>query len=137
MIGTLWVKSDSEIPCGQIDFPFISGVGVWCPEAQAKAPVLTMVDMVTGRSPDIFMVRSRAENARPRHDTAPAMRQLAESFASFRHPRSSINPAEHQSVCGVERAHQSMPSAARALRTDIRARTGEGIPLGSHSFRGC
>ena len=48
---------------------FISGVAVWCPEAHAKATVLTMVDMdtwyvrvsmVSGESPDNFMVRSTA-----------------------------------------------------------------------------
>ena len=47
----------------QMDFQFISGVAVWCPEAQAKATVLTMVDMdsgyvgvlmVSGKSPDNF-----------------------------------------------------------------------------------
>ena len=42
------VKYDSEIPCLQMDFQFISGVAVWCPEAQAKATVLTMVDMDSG-----------------------------------------------------------------------------------------
>ena len=55
-------KSDSEIPCVQMDFQFISGVAVWCPEAHAKATVLTMVDMgtwyvgvlmVSGESPTI------------------------------------------------------------------------------------
>ena len=40
------VKYDSEIPCVQMDFQFISGVVV-C-EAQAKANVLTMVDMDNG-----------------------------------------------------------------------------------------
>ena len=61
------VKYDSEIPCVQIDFQFISGVGLWCPEAHAKANVLTMVDMDSGyvgvlmfsrKSLDNFMVRS-------------------------------------------------------------------------------
>ena len=42
------VKYDSEIPCVQMDFQFIYGVAVWCPEAQAKATVLTMVDMDSG-----------------------------------------------------------------------------------------
>ena len=42
------VKCDSDIPCAQLDFQFISGVGVWCPEAQATATVLTLVDMDTG-----------------------------------------------------------------------------------------
>ena len=55
-------KYDSENPCVQMVFQFISGVAVWCPEAQAKATVLTMVDMdseyvgvlmVSGKSPDI------------------------------------------------------------------------------------
>ena len=41
-------NDDSEIPCVQVDFQFISGVAVWCPEAQAKATVLTMVDMDSG-----------------------------------------------------------------------------------------
>ena len=58
------VKYDSEIPCVQMDFQFISGVAV---VAQAKATVLTMVDMdswyvgvlmVSGKSPDNFTVRS-------------------------------------------------------------------------------
>ena len=30
------VNYDCEIPCVQMDFQFISGVAVWCPEAQAK-----------------------------------------------------------------------------------------------------
>ena len=61
-------KYDSEIPCARrMDFQFISGVAVWCPEAQAKATVLTTVDMdsgyvgvlmVSGKSPDNFTVRS-------------------------------------------------------------------------------
>ena len=38
------VKYDSEIPCVQLVFHFISGIAVWCPEAHAKATVLTMVD---------------------------------------------------------------------------------------------
>ena len=63
------VKYDSEILCVQMDCQFISGVAVWCPEAHAKAAVLTMVDMdtgyvgvmmVSGKSPDNFMVRSTA-----------------------------------------------------------------------------
>ena len=33
------IKYDSEIPCVQMDFQFISGVAVWCPEAHAKATV--------------------------------------------------------------------------------------------------
>ena len=50
-----------------MDFQFISGVAVWCPEAQAKATGLTMVDMdsgyvdvlmVSGKSPDNFTVSS-------------------------------------------------------------------------------
>ena len=131
------VNYDSEIPCVQIDFQFISGVAVWCPEAQAKATVLTMVDrdsgyvgvlMVSGKSPDNFTVRSsssfvdklRAEKTRLRYDNEPAMRLLAEKIAAFRHPRTTIlepiNSAEHQSVGGVERAHQSIQAATRALR---------------------
>ena len=90
-----------------------------CPEAQAKATVLTMVDMdsgyvgvlmVSGKSTDIFTVRSsssfvdklRAEKTRLRYDNEPAMRLLAEKIAAFRHPRTTIlepvNRAEHQSV---------------------------------------
>ena len=100
------VKYDSEIPCVQMDFQFISGVAVWCPEAQAKATVLTMVDMdsgyvgvlmVSGKSPDNFKVRSsssdvdlRAEKTRLRYDNEPAMRTLAEKIAAFRHPRTTI-----------------------------------------------
>ena len=63
------VKYDSERPCAHMDFQFTSGVVVWCPGAHAKATVLTMVDMdtgcpgvlvVSGGSPDNFMVRSTA-----------------------------------------------------------------------------
>ena len=52
-----------SIPCVQLDFQFISGVAVWCPEAHAKTTVLTMVDMdtryvgvlmVSGKSTDNF-----------------------------------------------------------------------------------
>ena len=61
------VKYDNQIPCVQMDFQFISGVAVWCPEAQAKATVLTMVDMdsgyvgvlmVSGKNTDNFTLRS-------------------------------------------------------------------------------
>ena len=70
-----------------MDVQFISGVAVWCPEAHAKATVLTMVDMdswyvrvlmVSGKSPDKIMVRStasfvdklRTEKTRLRYDKA-------------------------------------------------------------------
>ena len=91
------VKYDSEIPCVQMDFHF----PVWCPEAQAKATVLTMVDMntgyvgvlmVSGKSLDNFTARSsssfdklRAGKTRLRYDNEPAMRLLAEKIAAFRH----------------------------------------------------
>ena len=122
------VKYDSEIPCVQMDFQFISGFAVWCLEAQAKATVLTIVDMdsgyvgvlmVSGKSPDNFTVRSsssfvdklRAAKTRLRYDNEPAMRLLAEKIAAFRHPRTTIlepiNRAEHQSVGGDERAEYS------------------------------
>ena len=105
-----------------------------------KATVLTMVDMdsgyvdvlmVSGKSPDNFTVRSsssfgdklRAEKTRLRCDNEPAMRLLAEKIAAFRHPRTTIlepiNRAEHQSVGGVERAHQSIQAAARAPGEDV------------------
>ena len=91
----------------QMDFQFISGVAVWCPEAQAKATVLTIVDMdsgyvgvlmVSGKSPDNFTVRSsssfvdklRAEKTRLRYDNELAMRLLAEKIAAFSHPRTTI-----------------------------------------------
>ena len=71
----------------------------------------------------------RAEKTRLRYDNEPA----------FRHPRSTIlepiNRAEHQSVGGVERAHQSIQAATRALRTDIRMRTGEDIGPGHALFQ--
>ena len=134
----------------------MSGIGLRCPEAHVMATVLTMVGVdtghagvltVTGGSPDNFMVRStasfvdklRAKKNETEIDNEPAMRQLEERIAAFRQPRSTIlestNRAEHQSVGGVERAHQSMQAAARALRTDIRARTGEGVVPG-HMQRG-
>ena len=49
--GSDWhtqVNYDSQIPCVQMDFQFISGVADWCPEAQATATVLTMVDVDSG-----------------------------------------------------------------------------------------
>ena len=57
------VKYDSEIPCVQMNFQVISGVGVWRTEAQARGAVLSTVDMdaghvcvqtVTGKNPDHF-----------------------------------------------------------------------------------
>ena len=103
--------------------------------------------MVSGKSPDNFTVRSsslfvdklRAEKTRLRYDNEPAMRLLSEKIAAFRHPRTAIlepiNRAEHQSVGGVERAHQSIQAATRALRLDIRARTGEDVVLGHTLFQ--
>ena len=149
------VKQDSEIPCVQMDFQFISGVAVWYPEAHAKATVLTMVDMdtgyvgvlVSGESPDNLMARStasfvdklRAEKKRLRCDNEPAIRQLPEKLA-----RSTIleplTRAKHQSVGGVERetAHQITQAATRALRTDIRTRGPERtLCLDTHSSSGC
>ena len=118
-----------------MDFQFISGVAVWCPEAQANATVLTMVDMdsgyvgvlmVSGKSPDNFTVRSSSSSFVDKLRTEKT-RLMAEKIAAFRHPRTTIlepiNLAEHQSVGGVERAHQSIQAATRALRLDIRTRT--------------
>ena len=99
-----------------MDFQFISGVAVWCPEAQAKATVLTMVDMdsgyvgvlmVSGKSPDNFAVRSssscvdklRAEKTRLRYDNEPAMRLLARKLLhSVIHARPSWNQSIVQST---------------------------------------
>ena len=98
--------------------------------------------MVSGKSPDNFTVRSsssfvdklRAEKTRLRCDNGPAVRLLAEKIAAFRHPRTTVldpnKRAEHQSVGGVERAHQSIQAATRALRLDIRAKAGEDIVPG-------
>ena len=106
-----------------------------------------LVLMVSGKSPDNFTVRSsssfvdklRAEKTRLRYDNEPAMGLLAEKIAAFRHPRTTIlepmNRAEQQSVRGVERAHQSVQDATRALRLDIRARTGEDIVPGHSLFQ--
>ena len=113
-----------------MDFQFISGVAVWCPEAQAKATVLTMVDM--DNSPDNFMVRStssfvdklRAEKTRNCYLPSPRTTILE-----------PINRAEHQSVGGVEQAHQSIQAATRPLRVDIRAKTGEDIVPGHALFQ--
>ena len=135
----------------KMDFQFISGVAVWCPEAQAKATVLTMVDMdsgyvgvlmVSGKSPDNFTVRSsssfvdklRAEKTRLRYDNEPAMRLLAEKIASTT-ILEPINRAEHQSVVGAERAHQSIQAATRVLRLDIRTKTGEDVVPGHALFQ--
>ena len=67
------------------------------------------------------------------------MRLLAEKIAAFRHPRTTIlepiNRAEHQSVGGVERAHQSFQAATRALRLDIRTRSGEDVVPGHALFQ--
>ena len=102
--------------------------------------------MVSGKSPDNFTVRSsssfvdtlRAEKTKLRYDNQPAMSLLAERIAAFRHPRTTflepINRAEHQSVGGVERAHQSIQAATRALRLDIRTRTGEDVVPGHALF---
>ena len=154
VIGTRKSITIARYTCVQMDVQFISGVAVWCPEARTKATVLTMVDMdtgyvgllmVSGKSPDNFMVKStssfvdemRAEKTRLRDDSEPAMRQVAEKTATFRHPRTTvlvpINRAEHQSVGRVERAHQRMQAGPRALRTDIRARTREDMVPG-HAY---
>ena len=155
MIDTTQVKYNREIPCVQMDSQFISSVAVWCPEAQGKATVLTMVEMdsgygvlmVSGKSPDnfnsevfVFMCNKlRPEKARLRYDNEPAMRLLAEKIAAFRHPRTTIlepiNRAEHQSVGGVERAHQSIQATTRALRLDIRTRTVEDVVPGHALFQ--
>ena len=129
---------------------------MWCPEAQAKATALTMVDtnsgcvgvlMVSGKSPDNFTMRSsssfvpklRAEKTRLRCDNEPAMRSLAEKVAALRHPRTTIlepiNCAEHNSVGRFERAHQNIQTATRALRLDIRTRTGEDVVPGHALFQ--
>ena len=67
------------------------------------------------------------------------MELLAEKIAAFRHPRKTIlepiSRALHQSVGGVERAHQSIQAATRALRLDIRTRTGEDVVPGHVLFQ--
>ena len=85
------------------------------------------------------MDKLRAEKTRLRYDNELAMRLLAEKIAAFRHPRATIlepnNRAEHQSVGGVERAHWSIQATTRALRLDIRTRTGEDVVLGYALFQ--
>ena len=85
-----------------------------CPEAQAKATVLTntgcvRVLMVMGKS-DHFMARSMAAFVDKVRADKTKLRCDSET-ASLRHPHSTIlepiNRGEHQSVGGVERAHQS------------------------------
>ena len=90
MIGTSKSSTTARFRVCRWIFQFISGVAVWCPEAQAKATVLTMVDMdsgyvgvlmVSGKSSDNFAVRSsssfvdklRAEKKRLRYDNEPAI----------------------------------------------------------------
>ena len=91
------------------------------------------------RSSSSFVDKLRAEKTRLRYDNELAMRLLAEKIAAFRHPRTTIlepiSRAEHQSVGGVERAHQSIQAATRALRLDIRARTGEDVVPGHALFQ--
>ena len=137
---------DSEIPRVQMDFQFISGVAVWSPEAQAKATVLTMVDMdsgyvgvlmVSGKSPDNFAVRSsssfvdklRTEKTRLRYDNEPAMRLLAEKIAAFRHPRTTIL----QSTRVLEELKEH--TRVFKLRLDIPTRTGEDVAPGHALFQ--
>ena len=79
-----------------------------------------------------------AEKTRLRYDDEPAMKQLDEKIATFRHPRTTIleptNRAEHQSVGGVERPHQSFQAATRALaRQNQRGH----LCLDTHSSSGC
>ena len=111
---------DCEIPSVQMNFQFISGVS--CLVSRGKATVLAMADldtgyvgvlMVSGKSPDNFMVRStstfvdklKTEKTRLTYANELSMRQLAEKVATFRNPRTTIlepiNRAEHQSVGGV------------------------------------
>ena len=100
-----------------------------------KATVLTMVDMETGyvgvlmvKSPDNFMMKStasfvdklRAEKTRLIYDNEPAMRQLAEKIATFRHPRTTNQLCRTSKCWRVERAHQSIHAAARGGRTFVR-----------------
>ena len=125
-------KYDAEIPCVQMHCQLISVVAVWCPEVHAKAFVLTMVDMdtgyvevllVSGKSPEIFMVKSTAlfvdtltaERTRLRCDNELAMRQLAQKIATVRHPSTTIleplNRAEHQKCCrSMQRGYTIDPS---------------------------
>ena len=67
------------------------------------------------------------------------MRLLAKKNAAFRHPRKTIlepiNRAEHQSVGGVDRAHQSIQAAIRALRLNVRTRIGEDVVPGHALFQ--
>ena len=81
------------------------------------------------RSSSSFVDKLRAEKTRLRYDNEPAMILLAEKIAAFRHPRTTIlepiNRAEHQSI----------QAAKRALRLDIRTRTGEDVVPGHVLFQ--
>ena len=96
-------------------------------------------DNVTVRSSPSFVDKLKAEKTRLRYNNDPAMRLLAEKIAAFCHPWTTIlepnNRAEHQSVGVVERAHQNIQAATRALGVDIRARIGEDIVPGHALFQ--
>ena len=96
-----------------MDFQFISGVAVWCPNAHVKATVLTMADMdtghvgvlmVSGESPDNFMVRStasfvdklRAEKTTLTYDNEPAMRDSWQR--KLPHSVTIVQPSWSQSI---------------------------------------
>ena len=132
-------------------FQFISGVAVWCPEAHAKADVLTMVDMdtgyvgvlmVSGKSPDNFIVRStasfvdklKAEKTRLRYDNEPAMRQLAEKTATLRQPRTAILEPVDAEACNVRA--QSIPASKSQRRNPLGNQNGHVLQKSSASFHG-
>ena len=130
----------------------------WSPEAHAKATVpddarhgdtgYVGVLSVSGKRPDHFMVRStasfvdklRAEKTRLRYDNEPAMRKVAEKIAASRHPRSTTFWSQSIVQCTkvlVElREHITVYKLPpRALRTDIRARTGKDFVPGHAPFQ--
>ena len=135
---------DTPVPCVQMDFHYLSGT-LEETDLQAKACLLTIVDMETGyigavhvkaKSPDNFMIRFaanfldkvNADKVRLRYDNEPNMKLLAVKIEQLRHPRQTIQEpivrAEHQSVGGAERAHQTIQAGARALRLDVKSRIG-------------
>ena len=85
-----------------------------------------------------FLDRMRAEEVRLRHDGERSLVQLVQKVKAFRRPRQTMLEgtarAEHEQAGAVERAHRTLQSNVRALKLDLKARTGVNVIPGHPLF---
>jgi hypothetical protein len=148
------IAENRKVMC-QIDYHYVGASGDRAAEAGSKATLLTMVEVDSGdvdqtvvktkgeypfavRFLANFLDRQQEGVIHLRFDPEPSLAALAAKVEKFRAPKITMLEdtarAEHSQIGAVERAHRTCDSQLRALRLDVRGRTGEDVIPGHVMF---